>query len=322
MTNTNVNSSLETLKIIVVGAGRVSYSILHNLKKKKIIPYCIVDKDLEKSKEYAALFKASFYSDNFKYLEQDCFCILSVPDNEIKKIASKIAKLKLNFDNLFFIHTSGSHTIDDLSPLSRLGAGVGSFHPMQTFPNKKVVSMKGVVAGIEFSNASIKKILLEFCNILNTIPIELNKEQKEIYHLMGVFASNFLIGNLFLISQLSQKYKIPIHSLADSAQDTTNTSMEKDLYNFLKPILMSTLKNIEELGISAAVSGPIERGDVKTIVKHLKKLKNVKNPFYPLEITSYIVQSFSLLKLLENKEIEISENQKEIFEVLKNEFLK
>jgi len=43
----------------------------------------------------------------------------------------------------------------------------------------------------------------------------------------------------------------------------------------MAPILRQTLKNYQEKGAAAAFSGPIKRGDINTVLRHLKELKRV-----------------------------------------------
>jgi predicted short-subunit dehydrogenase-like oxidoreductase (DUF2520 family) len=42
------------------------------------------------------------------------------------------------------------------------------------------------------------------------------------------------------------------------------------------PIIAQTLQNIEQYGLKRSLSGPIPRGDIETIEKHLKALKKDK----------------------------------------------
>jgi predicted short-subunit dehydrogenase-like oxidoreductase (DUF2520 family) len=43
----------------------------------------------------------------------------------------------------------------------------------------------------------------------------------------------------------------------------------------MAPILRQTIKNYIERGAAAAFSGPIKRGDLSTVLRHLKELKRV-----------------------------------------------
>ena len=64
-------------------------------------------------------------------------------------------------------------------------------------------------------------------------------------------------------------------------------------FNVLKPLIDGTLANIEKVGIPQALTGPIVRGDVGTIEKHVQEI-SLKVPellelykvlgFYTIEI--------------------------------------
>jgi predicted short-subunit dehydrogenase-like oxidoreductase (DUF2520 family) len=43
----------------------------------------------------------------------------------------------------------------------------------------------------------------------------------------------------------------------------------------MAPILHQTVKNYAERGAAAAFSGPIKRGDLNTVLRHLKELKSI-----------------------------------------------
>jgi predicted short-subunit dehydrogenase-like oxidoreductase (DUF2520 family) len=79
------------------------------------------------------------------------------------------------------------------------------------------------------------------------------------------------------------------------------------------PISEMTLKNIKEKDVQNAVSGPVARGDIKTVKKHLSALKNDK-----ILRSNYILQSLTLLELLRKRDKKITLPQKE----LKNYLLK
>ena len=79
------------------------------------------------------------------------------------------------------------------------------FHIMQTFPSKRIVKLNGCFAAIETQSKSAQKFLIELADRLELHVLSLSSNQKVNYHLAGVFASNFLISNLFLADCASAK---------------------------------------------------------------------------------------------------------------------
>ncbi|NWG27227.1 MAG: DUF2520 domain-containing protein, partial [Ignavibacteriaceae bacterium] len=96
----------------------------------------------------------------------------------------------------------------------------------------------------------------------------------------------FLVGNLFnAFSLISSKSNLP--------------------KNILRQTTQSALNNVFKLSPAKALSGPIDRGDIYTIKKHLEALddeiKKSKNNRIKLLKKNYIIQSLLLLDVVREK---------------------
>jgi predicted short-subunit dehydrogenase-like oxidoreductase (DUF2520 family) len=87
----------------------------------------------------------------------------------------------------------------------------------------------------------------------------IRKEQKEAYHAWGMFASPLLTALLAASERV-----------AGAAGVGRKAARERML-----PILRQTLANYERLGAPGSFSGPIARGDVSTVEKHLRVLRAI-----------------------------------------------
>jgi predicted short-subunit dehydrogenase-like oxidoreductase (DUF2520 family) len=129
-------------------------------------------------------------------------------------------------------------------------------------------------------------------------PFRIGSKDKALYHLAGVYSSNFLVGNLFnAFSLFNSKDKKP----ADIFKTTSYT----------------TLKNGFELSPAKSLSGPVDRGDIYTIKKHLEaldtKIKHeVKKDKLKLLKKNYVIQSLGLLEVVKAKYGKLSKNQLKI----------
>lgn len=289
--------------IVIIGAGKISYSLVSALTNSNYHVSNVVSKRIVSAKALAKKFNAPNYSNNLKDIatKSEIF-FLSVPDGQIEVVAKEISKQKLDFKNSLFVHLSGSLNTKVLSCLKQKKASVASFHIMQTFPQKKVFKINGSFAAIESNNIRVEKFLFKLAKDFELKPFEISTEEKIGYHLAGVFASNFLSINLFNASQL---YK------------------NKNFFDVFHPIIYSTLQNIEKIGSAEALSGPIDRGDVKTIKNHLtfikKKIKNNKadSLYY-----SYVLQSLVGLNLVKAKYGKLSKSHLEVKKYLLAELRK
>lgn len=298
-------------KIAIIGAGKISYSLTPALLKAGYNVDTIISKHSDSARALAGKFGIKKYSDNINLISKlaNVF-FLTVPDSEIEKTANQLSKLILNFKQSMFVHLSGAENINVLKPLKIKGSKTASIHLMQTFPSKKVVQLKNVHAAIETDDESSYKYLLQLSNKLNLIPFRIDSKYKSYYHLAGVFASNFLTGNLY--------YSKKLLSLNNIEQDK--------FFNILSSTINSTLRNIKNVGPANALSGPVDRGDVKTIKSHLSSLKKLNNKFSSnsgsMLLKNYIIQSMLLLNLVEEKHGQLNKSHRVIKELMVQELRK
>jgi predicted short-subunit dehydrogenase-like oxidoreductase (DUF2520 family) len=278
-------------KIAVIGAGRVSYSLVNALVKSGLNVSTIVSRHVTSAKTLAVRLKIkNFSSDLYSLTADPKIFFLSVPDNQISKVAKEISKLNLDFNNSIFIHLSGAENISVLNALKRKGAYTASFHIMQTFPDKKIFNLKNSYVAIETKNKKAESFLFTLAKRLNLHPFKISSQNKIYYHLAGVYSSNFLVANQYYVKKLF---------------DRTNSGV--DYNRVFHPISEMTLKNVKEKDVQNAVSGPVARGDIITVKKHLKILKNDN-----ILRSNYISQSLTLLELLRKRDKKLSASQKEL----------
>lgn len=295
-------------KIAIIGAGRIAYSLTSALLKEGYIVDVIISRKINSAKALAEKFGVKKYSDDISVISKSVnVFFLTVPDSEIKKTAVQLSKLKLKYSTAFFIHLSGAEDISVLVPLKLKGGKTGSLHLMQTFPSKKIVSINNVNSAIETNDESTYKFLLQLCSDLQLIPFRIDSKDKTYYHLAGVFASNFLAGNLFNAQKLL----------------SLNNIDEQKYFNVLSSTIQSTLQNIKTVGPAKALSGPVDRGDIKTIRKHIsslkRKSKNSNDNYFSKLLNNYIVQSLNLINLVEEKHGELNKSHQNIRKLLMRE---
>lgn len=293
-------------KIAIIGAGRIAYSLTSALLKEGYIVDAIISKKNKSAKALAEKFGVKKYSVDISVISKSVnVFFLTVPDSEIRKTAVQLSKLKLKFSTAYFIHFSGAEDISVLNPLKLKGGKTGSLHLMQTFPSKKIVNIKNVNSAIETNNDSVYKFMLQLCRSLQLIPFRIDSKDKAYYHLAGVFASNFLAGNLFNAQKLL----------------SLNNIDEQKYFDILSSTIHSTLQNIKMVGSARALSGPVDRGDIKTIRKHISSLKNknLNDNYFSSQLKNYIIQSLNLINLVEEKHGELNKSHQNIRKLLVQE---
>ena len=154
------------------------------------------------------------------------------------------------------LHSSGALSSDELGVLGQRGAAVGSVHPMMTFVRGSRPELAGVSFALE-GDARAVRVARSVVKDLGGTAYSIRKEDKAAYHAWGTFASPLLTALLVTTEQVA--------ALAGVRRSAARRRM--------MPILRQTLANYAELGAERGFSGPIVRGDGKTVRQHLQVLR-------------------------------------------------
>ena len=178
-------------------------------------------------------------------------------DDALAETARRLAEKRGWKDKIVF-HSSGAVTSDVLSPLKRAGAHAASLHPMMTFVPGTTPRMRGVPFAVEGDSRAVAAAR-EVVRDLGAEVFKIKKAAKPLYHALGSFSSPLVVATLATAEQVGRGAGL-------SATQTRK---------IIGPLLRQTLKNYLERGAAAAFSGPIKRGDLNTVRRHLKALKRM-----------------------------------------------
>jgi predicted short-subunit dehydrogenase-like oxidoreductase (DUF2520 family) len=184
---------------------------------------------------------------------------LAVPDDAIVAVAERLAQTGIIHQGSIVFHCSGSKTSEILRVLSACGASVASVHPVKSFanPEKLILEFVGTFCGIEGDAYAVEQLSLVFERIgARMLPI--SSKNKLTYHAGSVFASNYLVS---------------LMELAIQAYQHAGISKEMAL-ELTQALATATLQNVFELGTKAALTGPIQRGDMVTVQAQLAQLRS------------------------------------------------
>jgi len=178
-----------------------------------------------------------------------------VPDREIRLAAASLS-VRTRGKVRFAFHSSGALASHELDPLRKRGISVASVHPLMTFVSGGHPSLSGVPFAIE-GDAAATRIARQVVRDLSGEPFTLPAARKAAYHAWATLTSPLFLA--FLVT---------LEEAARAAGLTREGSRRKSL-----PIIRQTVENYSRLGPQNSFSGPIIRGDVKTVAKHLAVLR-------------------------------------------------
>ncbi len=156
------------------------------------------------------------------------------------------------------VHCSGVTDVEALSAAREQGAQVGGFHPMQTFgdPDAAVASLPGSTITIE-APQPLDATLVALAEGLGCRINRLPPGMRASYHAAAGFTSQFV--NV-LFAQAHQVW-------------ATWGGTEEDVVRAMMPLVRGTLASIESVGIARGMPGPVSRGDVSSVEKHVAGLQ-------------------------------------------------
>ncbi|MCC5941706.1 MAG: DUF2520 domain-containing protein [Balneolaceae bacterium] len=196
--------------------------------------------------------------------------ILALPDDMISPVASELAKRQLKWDLKSVIHCSGNMSSDVLKPLADCGCLTASMHPIQTFKRgDRSERFRDIFISLE-GDEQLLNILEDLTKQLGSRFLKLNPEQKSMLHVAAVFSSNYLVALLHQVEQILEKA-----DLTDGIQ-------------LLEPLIHQTIQNIHQKGTVDALTGPISRGDVKSVEKHINQLERDQTSLHTYKLLGEI----------------------------------
>ena len=175
--------------------------------------------------------------------------IVAPPDAVIADVAAALAP-SLRAGSLV-LHLSGVCTLGELDKLrgQRPDVAVGSLHPLQSFPSPEVgvTRLPGSWCAVDGPPA-VEQIAVS----LGLRPFRIDDSRRVAYHAAATVASNHLVALMGQVARLAEAAGVPPAALL--------------------PLVRSTLDNVDACGPAGALTGPIRRGDVDTVARHLGAL--------------------------------------------------
>jgi predicted short-subunit dehydrogenase-like oxidoreductase (DUF2520 family) len=208
---------------------------------------------------------------------------LCVPDSEISGVARQLAKCidakDQDWKGRVALHSSGALTSDELASLRRCGAAVASVHPLMTFVKGSGTSLAGISFAIEGDAAGARQAR-QIVNALGGQASSVRKQDKVAYHAWGTFASPLLTSLVATSERVAALAGVPA----------------KAARRRILPMVAQTIANYAAAGAASAFSGPIVRGDVEVVQRHLRALRAI-----PETREVYLALARAALKYLPGK---------------------
>jgi predicted short-subunit dehydrogenase-like oxidoreductase (DUF2520 family) len=182
--------------------------------------------------------------------------LITVRDEEIDGVMRELLAARLSAGAVV-LHASGSAEPSSLDLLRARGHPGGTFHPLLplTDPTRATEQLHRAWIGID-GDESARAISRELAAAIGAQVLEIPAGGKARYHAAAVIASNF-----------------PIVLLAMATRVLTSAGVDEEAARgALGMLLTAAAENVRAVAPSAALTGPVARGDVETVRAHLEAL--------------------------------------------------
>jgi predicted short-subunit dehydrogenase-like oxidoreductase (DUF2520 family) len=183
--------------------------------------------------------------------------VLAIPDDQLEGTVRGLAATGSLREGQIVAHTSGAHGVAVLAPATELGALPLALHPAMTFTGRAedldrlATCCFGVTAADDDEMAWHvgEALVVE----MGAEPVRIPESARALYHAALAHGANHLV------------------TLVNDAVDLLRGNGIDNPDRLLAPLLSAALDNALRFG-DRALTGPVARGDVQTLTKHLDVL--------------------------------------------------
>lgn len=254
-------------RLAFVGAGHVGTALAVAFARAGWPVTAVASRDEARRADFTSRVPGSRgFAEPTAVLDDADVMFLTVPDDAVAAVA---ADLHL-YSGQALVHTSGALPARVLAPAMAAGTSIGSFHPLVAFADleRALTALPGATIALE-GDESLLPLLAELAESIGAQPVRLAEGTKTAYHAAAAMAAGGVVALLDGMAEVA----------AQSGFD------EATALSIYLPLLRQSLANAETLGVAAALTGPVLRGDGGTLTDHVDFIRRHAPAALPLYTT-------------------------------------
>lgn len=251
------------MNIGFIGAGKVGFSLGKYLTERNEYVTGYYSRSPKSALEAAQFTDSRQYLDLQHLVADSDAVFITVPDGEIASVWEQIKTFPI--ENKIISHFSGAMSSAVFSDIERSRAYGFSIHPLIAV-NSKYDSWRDLTSAfwtIEGHEEKLETVRSLFTGPGNTVAV-ISAQNKIRYHACAAMASNLYVGLVNLCEDM-------LRGCGFTASDA---------HMALSPLIHGNTENIVNNGTIAALTGPIERNDLETVMKHRNNLTEEEDEVY------------------------------------------
>ncbi len=289
-------------RFVVIGAGRVGTAVGHLLQQGGFKVAAVASRGEDSLRRAAQFIEGALMTtDVVRAGKKGNVILITTPDDLIADTCLSLVSGGAVRRGAYVIHMSGALGLDVLKPAEEAGARTASLHPLQTFADVKgaVKRIPGSVFAVTAREDATVAWAEDLVRKLGGEPVRLAEKDKTLYHIGAVVASNLLVA---------------LEHAAELVYQEIGIYRETALKALL-PLIEGTVSNLRRLGTEGALTGPVARGDIGVVRRHLECLEKEER-----ELLLRVYAALSLYAL-DLAEAEVSRSRCEELEELLRHYL-
>ena len=247
----NLPSNIVDIRIGFIGAGRLGQALAWSFTKTGLRVEAVSSMLVEHALAFSESINGCKCMESQELVDACDLIFITTPDSVIRHTCEGLTW----HSGQAVVHCSGVTEVDVLNRALAQGSYIGGFHPMQTFgdPYAAVRSLPGCTITVEAEQPELMSLLLALVERLNCSANRLPAGMRGRYHAAAGYTSQF------------------VNALFDQAIRLWQTwgSTEEEALRALLPLAHGTLTAIQSVGVARGMPGPVSRGDLSSIDKHL-----------------------------------------------------
>jgi len=242
----------EPLAVGIVGSGRAASALARSLRQGGVEGSVMVARRGESAGRLARELDAEEV-DIAEVLGRADLTLLAVPDDAIVPLAVELVESAPPGDGRVVAHLSGSLESGILAPLACHGYVVGALHPLQVLTGQRIPP--GTTFAVEGQEAALP-VLARLIADLKGVELVLPEGTRGVYHAAATMTANLGMALMAEALDLMEVAGIERAAALDGLLSLVRGGLEASAVR----------------GLPAALTGPVSRGDVETVRRHLALL--------------------------------------------------
>ncbi|HJQ44387.1 MAG TPA: DUF2520 domain-containing protein [Jatrophihabitantaceae bacterium] len=242
------------LRIGVVGAGRVGSALGAALARAEHEVVAVSAVSTESRRRAERFLPGVPIRAVDEVVAEAEFVLLAVPDDALRPLVAGLAGADVWRPGQLVAHTSGAAGIGVLDAAAARGVLPLALHPVMTFTGRPedVDRISGATFGVT-ADDDLRPVAEVLVVEMGAEPVWVPESARPLYHAALTVGSNHLV------------------TLVNDALGLLTTAGVEEPGRLIAPLLSAALDNVLRLG-DAALTGPVSRGDVDTVLVHLRTI--------------------------------------------------